>query len=519
MEASLRDSGGGGGFHGGQSPALAQPVVPETYLPLDRGKPRAFPRKDPLDVLAPLAKKMRGEPQLESPPEAPALPAAEFLPAAEVVDFLQLLFGEKPNEQDVQRWFSVGFQFSLMAGTEWGLWQRHGGPCGVFAPVLAHMLRQSLFGDAAVIAERAERPLASLGSEDLETRGAVLAHALASMLFTSAPGSSYLVCQVNVQEGAAAILSTGNVAGNTTASVSFRRVTRVVDAQRLLEEGVGDWLAGPMGVVSFLCSVLLSRTLTAIRDDMDDPSTPLIGLHGHCSQELVNLMLIGEATSNVFDGNRWLGDDPSSGLLLRGVDGDRVEVPPVGYLTELEAMRYVSVGNLYKYPELPIWVLGSPTHYMLLFSTRRSDSQLSKEAQLEQKAKRAFADNSIDDGGLAMSTSLGKIISDLGLSEAHVTQAKTELVHEDIILWEDFRCWTRRQFGMSDASSEPLASNVIKLFLYDGQDPPGPTLRTISLEVSDIDPRHAGGSQSSDTFTATLHTRWPNAVVTVQEPV
>eukprot|EP00437_Effrenium_voratum_P060365 CAMPEP_0181505410 /NCGR_PEP_ID=MMETSP1110-20121109/58038_1 /TAXON_ID=174948 /ORGANISM="Symbiodinium sp., Strain CCMP421" /LENGTH=58 /DNA_ID=CAMNT_0023634383 /DNA_START=59 /DNA_END=231 /DNA_ORIENTATION=- len=57
---------------------------------------------------------------------------------------------------------------------------------------------------------------------------------------------------------------------------------------------------------------------------MDDPSTPLIGRFGHCSQELVNLMLIGEATSNVFDGTRWLGDDPSTGFRLRGVDSEHV---------------------------------------------------------------------------------------------------------------------------------------------------------------------------------------------------
>eukprot|EP00438_Fugacium_kawagutii_P035221 Skav227180 [mRNA] locus=scaffold2048:13486:15089:+ [translate_table: standard] len=101
---------------------------------------------------------------------------------------------------------------------------------------------------------------------------------------------------------------------------------------------------------------------------MDDSSTPLIGRFGHCSQELVNLMLIGESTSrlvtmNVFDGTRWLGDDPSSGFLVRqlwinkpGVDSERVGVPQVGLLSELETYRYLSVGMTWE--DFRLWVGG-----------------------------------------------------------------------------------------------------------------------------------------------------------------
>lgn len=35
---------------------------------------------------------------------------------------------------------------------------------------------------------------------------------------------------------------------------------------------------------------------------MDSPKNPLIGNHGHCTQEAVNLMLTGKAISNCFDG-------------------------------------------------------------------------------------------------------------------------------------------------------------------------------------------------------------------------
>ena len=49
---------------------------------------------------------------------------------------------------------------------------------------------------------------------------------------------------------------------------------------------------------------------------MDDPSTTLIGQFGHCSQELLNLLLCGAASSNVFDGSIPMGD---TGLTLRGI--------------------------------------------------------------------------------------------------------------------------------------------------------------------------------------------------------
>jgi len=43
----------------------------------------------------------------------------------------------------------------------------------------------------------------------------------------------------------------------------------------------------------------------------------------------------------------------------------------VGYLTHLEALRYCQVGNFLKVPAFPIWVLGSTSHFTVLFSLDR----------------------------------------------------------------------------------------------------------------------------------------------------
>lgn len=65
----------------------------------------------------------------------------------------------------------------------------------------------------------------------------------------------------------------------------------------------------------------------------------VIGQFGHCNQELINLLLSGQATTNVFDGNKVLGD---AGMTIHGV-GHRCEI---GYLTQLEALRYCEVNRL-----------------------------------------------------------------------------------------------------------------------------------------------------------------------------
>lgn len=521
LEMSLRDTPGAPVGGGQPTPPLLEAA---RMLDADRGKPRSFSAKDAQDGLAPphrtsSAKKQRGESRAELASGAQSLQFGE----SEIADLFRLLFGDRPEAQDVERWFNVGFQFSPTPGTEWGLWQRHGGPCGVLAPVQGFLVKQLLFDGSEM---NQERPLAAEGGDVEEARASYLAHALAGILYSSTPLSSYVVCSVAPQEqagsdasAAAAVAATSIAAGDTASvaravSVTGSRVARIADAQQLLEEGFESWLAGNCGVLSFVCSVLLTRSLASVGEDMDDPTNPLIGRFGHCSQELVNLMLIGEATSNVFDGSRWLGDDPTSGLLLKGVDGDKIGVPPVGLLSELEPMRYLSVGSLYKHPDFPIWVLSSPTHYTLLFSTRRSDSQLSQEAQLEQKTKKVFVENSIDEGGLALAGNLPNLVAGLGLGEDKVRQAQAELVREEVILWDDFRQWANRQFGVSSTPVE-AGGQRLTLFLYDGQDPPGPTLRSVSLEQNDIDPMLAGGS-GGDAFAATLHTRWPNAVVDVK---
>ena len=144
------------------------------------------------------------------------------------------------------------------------------------------------------------------------------------------------------------------------------------------------------GVLLFLLSALLSRGAEGVRSDMDVRESPLIGTistdcgqlstdfgpfstefglrfgpggHGYCQQELVNLLLVGRAHSNVFDGVVEMGDDNS----LRGIPA----VSDCGYLTLFEALNpaHIQVGLHYKQPKRPIFVVCSESHYSVLFAT------------------------------------------------------------------------------------------------------------------------------------------------------
>ena len=82
---------------------------------------------------------------------------------------------------------------------------------------------------------------------------------------------------------------------------------------------------------------------------MDNAENSLIGSHGHCNQEAVNLFLTGKATTNCFDGVKVLDGD----FKLGGVD-DKSEF---GFLTMYEHFKYLEVGSNFKEPIFPVWII------------------------------------------------------------------------------------------------------------------------------------------------------------------
>lgn len=117
--------------------------------------------------------------------------------------------------------------------------------------------------------------------------------------------------------------------------------------------------------VTFLYSVLLTRGIENVKEDMDNTESHLIGTDGYASQEIVNLLLIGRAVSNVFDGDKELCSDGTDRVILHGIPGPS----KIGQLSLYEYSNTCRVGNFYKNPIHPIWLVLSENHFTILFAS------------------------------------------------------------------------------------------------------------------------------------------------------
>lgn len=62
-------------------------------------------------------------------------------------------------------------------------------------------------------------------------------------------------------------------------------------------------------------SVILTRGVANLQNDMDLQENSLLNEFGYASQELINTMLVGRGASNVQDGDKDMGE----GLILKGI--------------------------------------------------------------------------------------------------------------------------------------------------------------------------------------------------------
>lgn len=223
------------------------------------------------------------------------------------------------------------------------------------------------------------------------------------------------------------------------------------------------------GVLLLVMSLIASRegggSTISISKEFDDPiGTRLTSQFGHCGQELMNLLLTGQAVSNVFDNSLTLGggtpSEDGDALVCKGIQ----RPPGVGYLSQLESMRYCEVGSFYKSPKFPIWVVGSTSHFTVLFGDRSSLKE-SKSDQLLEKCRRAFkAVEGGEENGFIATQYLGDVLKALnlttastGLNEDSAVQtlaATLEMGGSGIILWDDF--WKKISRLLTGASLQAV---------------------------------------------------------------
>jgi len=240
-----------------------------------------------------------------------------------------------------------GFFFSDEPELRYGLIQLQGGPCGVIAVVLAYVIKEIVFSPLFV----------KTGFNPTDhVRNTALINSLCEILWQAgASKSAKVVIPPSISKKFKAY---------KLAEFLVHSFNNFEDLKQFItqNQAVFTEREGP-GVISLVYSAILSRGVNNIQNDMDMPTSTLLAPHRYCSQELVNLLLVGKATANVFDGNMDV-----DGTTLKGVSARST----IGYLTLMEKLGYCMVGNNLKTPVFPIWIIYSESHYSLLFSSTRS---------------------------------------------------------------------------------------------------------------------------------------------------
>ena len=388
----------------------------------------------------------------------------------------------------------------------WGLTQSHGGPCGVLAALQAEMMRLLLFGrreskldgrslDFPFTPSSAKPKLAPITPDEVNEAmamaiGIVLARA-AIMNCVSKDVANMLPDQVRLilpeakNDGASPGWIDAMLNGTTPQSTELGLRIQVIapgtpdeynngmspakrprkkeddglsqTQQKILDLAslTADYLLGsntksgsdsaiPLetfqdqgGIMCLVMSLVETRGISRIRGDMDDPNSTITAQFGHSSQELINLTLTGQAVSNTFDNSMNLSED----LHCHGIQNR----PAIGYLSMLEALRYCEVGGYFKSPLFPIWVIGSTSHFSVLFGDDRCLKESKSDLLLEQ-CRRAFMkiEGGAGEAGFIPLEKLGDVLDELDLrakigGDAAVQMLQAYLdIGAGIILWDKF---------------------------------------------------------------------------------
>uniref|UniRef100_A0A3P9CDB4 Ubiquitin carboxyl-terminal hydrolase MINDY n=2 Tax=Haplochromini TaxID=319058 RepID=A0A3P9CDB4_9CICH len=357
-------------------------------------------------------------------------------------DVVDLVWGRPSSGVSVsifRRW-AQGFVFSESELT--ALEQFEGGPCAVIAPVQAFLLKNVLFSRESsnwrqMSEEEQKMALCSTLSEILES--VCSSTSTGFCLVTWAKGqsphtSTQTITQAQSQtqdmpepassqppqEHPAHVFHTSFLC--LFPSCSKRTVMSVAHLREEVLSLYHTW-RGCCGVLLFLYSVILTKGIENIRNEIQDTMEPLIDpVHGHGSQSLVNLLITGHAVSNVWDGDR-----ECSGMKLQGIHKQAC----VGFLTLMESLRYCKVGAFLKSPKFPIWILGSETHLSVFFT--KEMSLVGPESPSEQ-ARRVFQSFDPEDNGFIPESLLEDVMKALDLvsEPEYVTLVKSKLDPENL---------------------------------------------------------------------------------------
>ncbi|KAH9524822.1 Ubiquitin carboxyl-terminal hydrolase MINDY-3 [Bulinus truncatus] len=430
-----------------------------------------------------------------------------------------LLWGPSLKDDVFSRW-TQGFVFSEKTKT--ALVQLHGGPCAVIAPVQAFIIKCGLFTEGSCNID-------TLNSTSAERSSQFLLEALYDIL-SQLDSSQYFLVTLNKQVMSEQLLSPNehqkcdengeastplnqndNIyskgSGPVLCQESFHANLRCyrckdsTDLHKVLEKSLPEFQS-PYGVLLYLYSLILSKGVQQIKNEVEDPSEPLIdGVYGHGSQSLINLLLTSQATSYVWD-----NDKDVSGLKLRGIEKQST----IGFLSLLEHLRYCEVGWFYKNPKYPIWLLGSETHLTVIFS---SNEHLVVKDSPSINARHVFSQFDSEGNGFIPSSVLEEVMKLLDLvadkEYVDIMRDKLDSEHLGIITRNSFM----EEFFPDESPEQPKS---FPLYLYNGLPQSNPNGKVAYVEGYAVLDEEVDVQFITDTSPVKLclQTKWPSIELT-----
>jgi len=422
-----------------------------------------------------------------------------------------MLFGADADSDDVIRWHQQGFHFEIDKRSEhypWGLVQVHGGPCGVLAPIQGLLLCNLLFEKG--LASRSERiPIEATTDECYDALFIVLTKIL---LRAKMNGPFIWVSSIKVEMGEK------YSSGVRTTTLTVVRPQSPTELLRAIASSK-DLLTSSVGVISFIYSLILNKTPMKIREEIDvDLEEGLVQRFGHCGQELVNLLITGVATSNVFDGSvtyqykQENKEDEST--TCKGI----FKSEQIGYLSLLEAKKFLEVGQYYKNPQYPVWVVGSMSHYTVLFGVEQYISKLSPREAYQQKLEKAFKMCDPENRGFIETKLTGKLLRSLDLhpytTAEHVNFVANAEEMGGIVLFEKFVEAVTSLVDPPELRFREKESGVFVLYHYNGiRSKDSKCLSRLYCK-----PNGANVKSNSQGLEDVIRTRWKNAILNLKTP-
>ncbi|XP_065897128.1 probable ubiquitin carboxyl-terminal hydrolase MINDY-4 isoform X2 [Dysidea avara] len=254
----------------------------------------------------------------------------------------KLLFGSSKGTFN-DEWIRQNFVFSSVPGLEYGLVQHKGGPCGVLATVQAFVLKHLMFEGT---------------TSSMADKNGALINAMVDVLWKARSHDCVNLALPDIK-------SSSGLTGDTLDELVLHERRNVSELKGLLQASL-PFFTGHSGCILLLTSVILTKGIRCIVNEMDEPTNKLIGHHSYCTQDLVNLFLIGKAVSNTHDGVITLGTGNDS-MQLKGLDCQS----EIGFLSLFEYYKSCTVGVNYKQPRYPIWVVCSESHFSVLFNSSK----------------------------------------------------------------------------------------------------------------------------------------------------